>query len=485
MNRSRLLLIVTTFGACLVWGLSESPARQKSEVAIAAGPVRSDEAPSSDSGVYQIILTPEVRPGVTAPEPTLDWGVDSKGASQQKAASDQPARAQGVIVGPRQTAPVVRKNQAPAPDPLAELVAQQDARQVFSDTRDSAPRPSNAGTGQGAPGFVSGYRVPAAVEESDPTPVPTRTALPRDESQLPWVRGQARGYAMLYAMHPRARQLVEQQVQALIDARIRQPYISVLIDGTFGQDFEYLKGVINRLSTNGRALTLALYLTNGPTMRRYDTTPIDVLFTKYEPGIFRDLIVNDSGVRNMYAGVVRKAKELFDSHIANDPQSRNVAIVMLEDNLDYRSYAAMRTMAGEQLGDGVTFTRNPCVGCYSDGLSDGDTQGDQRELHRTEDFRYLTKGDGYTLDGVGFEYPDTDDADSESPNSISSDGVLQMMSEAYARDFAFVGLWRHGWQGVREGVANKHPDERTYVLSTPAQVQFEISALRHGLVEEE
>jgi hypothetical protein len=45
-------------------------------------------------------------------------------------------------------------------------------------------------------------------------------------------------------------------------------------------------------------------------------------------------------------------------------------------------------------------------------------------------------------------------------------------------------LWQEDWQGVREGIPNKRPEERTYVASSPDQQAFEIQMLRSGLIPE-
>ncbi len=370
----------------------------------------------------------------------------------------------GVIVGARST-PV-----APgAPTVNSPQLEEDDARTIFSALSErSPPEPDNSN------GIISG--LPGSAPQTAAVVEPTARATPtREPAGLPWVRGQARGYAMLYAMHPNARAVVEQQVRNLLTSHLRAISIAVLIDGTFTQDFDYLKSVISRLTADGRELTVALYLTNGATMRKWDTTPINVMFTRIEPTDFRRRIMYDQSIRNQFMQVISQARGIFQFNSNSSVLSRNVAIVMLEDNLDWDGYRAMRALAGQQLGDLATFVRNPCVGCY-DG-NNGDPQGDSREEHRLSYFSSLGQDDAFTLDGVGFQYPDG----SGSPSSVSSEQLLQLMEQSMSRGLRYFGLWRHAWQGVTEGVPNVHPDQRFFKASSDEQAQFEIQALRHGL----
>ena len=294
-----------------------------------------------------------------------------------------------------------------------------------------------------------------------------------------WVGGQARGYTMLYAMQPQARPVVEANVQALLGARVRQPYIGVLIDGTFGRDFGYLKEIMKRLSTDNRDLKLVLYLSNGPTMRKWDVTPIDQhIFAGVSPEEFRSQIRRNMTLRAEFLAVVLQAKDLFQYNASLSPGNTNTAIVMVEDNLDVVAYKSMRDIAVEQLGSLAGFMRNPCVGCY-DSLSDDNTLGDPREEHTLERFQILKAGDAYSLDGVGFRYP------SGEGTGVSSTDLVSLINEGMNRKLSHFGLWRHDWQGVKDGVVvNKRPEERAYVASSQDQQAFEIDMLRTALIPE-
>jgi len=292
-----------------------------------------------------------------------------------------------------------------------------------------------------------------------------------------WVRGQARGYTMLYAMQPQARPVVEANIQALLGSRVREPYIGVLIDGTFSRDFSYLKDIISRLSAEGRALTLVLYLSNGPTMRKWEVTPIDQhIFARISPEEFRLQIRRNMTLRAEFLAVVLQAKDVFTHNTSAGAGNSNVAIVMLEDNLDVLAYRALREIAAEQLGTMAGFARNPCVGCLPG--NDDVTLGDSREEHALERFDILKPGDGYSLDGVGFRYADGDGT------GPSAEQLTNYLNESVRRDLRYFGLWREEWQGVKEGVPNKRPEERSYVAPSPDQQSFEITMLRTGLISE-
>ncbi len=292
-----------------------------------------------------------------------------------------------------------------------------------------------------------------------------------------WVRGQARGYTMLYAMQPEARPVVEANIQALLGSRVREPYIGVLIDGTFGRDFSFLKDIIARLSEDDRSLTLVLYLSNGPTMRKWEVTPIDQhIFARISPEEFRLQIRRNMALRAEFLAVVLQAKDVFAYNTNAGAGNSNVAIVMLEDNLDVLAYRALREIAAEQLGTMAGFVRNPCLGCVPG--NDDITLGDPREEHALERFDMLKTGDGYSLDGVGFRYPDGDGT------GPTTEQLTNYLNESMRRGLRYFGLWREEWQGVRQGVPNKRPEERTYVAASQDQQSFEITMLRTGLISE-
>lgn len=299
-----------------------------------------------------------------------------------------------------------------------------------------------------------------------------------------WVGGQARGYTMLYAMQPEARAVVESQVEALLSARVREPHIGVLIDGTFGRDFSFLKDIVTRLSSEGRKLTLVLYLSNGPTMRIWRATPIDQhIFAGISPEDFRATIRRDVTRRAEFLGVVLQAKDVFQHSLTVGPENKNIAVVMLEDNLDVNAYRALREIAAEQFGSLVRFVRNPCIGCREG--NDDNTLGDPREEHQLQRFDLLGAGDGYSLDGEGFTYPGGVESSANDGDKVNPEQLVNLINLAKQRGLGYLGLWRHAWQGVRDGVPNKRPEERFYGASSQDQLAFEVEMLRTALVPED
>jgi hypothetical protein len=306
-------------------------------------------------------------------------------------------------------------------------------------------------------------------------PTPQRTA----SNALPWVLGQARGYAMLYALQPEARAVTESNISALLASRVREPYIAVLIDGTFGRDFTYLRDIITRLSGDGRRLTLSLYLANGASQRNPETL-IDAPFVREDPVRFRGLIRRTgTQVQQQYSQIARDARAIFEFSLETNPENTNVAVVMLEDNLDTESYRVMLGLANAELDGVATIYRNPCNGCGVSGTDD-ETLGQPREDHRREVFPALDGNDGFTLDGTGFEYPNRPVS-----QSIPAGTLEAMLQDSYKKGLAYFGLWRYGWQGLVQGQGNPLPSKRIYIPSTPDEMEYEIQVLRTGLPPEE
>lgn len=286
---------------------------------------------------------------------------------------------------------------------------------------------------------------------------------------------------MYYAMQPGARAVVESNIATLLAAQIREPYIGVMIDGTFGLDTEYLKTIIARLSVD-RNLTIELYLTNGATQRLYEKPLIRAPFVTIPPFAFRNKIQFDEGLKREFSSIAARARDVFEYSRQQNSANQHLVSVMLEDNLDVRAYRAMRELAAQQLDGTAGFIRSTCLRCVSsdDRESDIDTAGDPREEHKPDKMKELRRGDGFSLDGTGFRYPEESSALGISANELK--GLIQ---EGYGKGLRYFALWRHNWQGAKEFARdNPHPDERNYIASTPEQEAFELEMLRLGLVAE-
>jgi hypothetical protein len=300
---------------------------------------------------------------------------------------------------------------------------------------------------------------------------PSRTIVPAGS----WVYGQSRGYAMLYALQPEARAVTEANIAALLASRVREPYVGILIDGTFGRDFDYLRDTIYRLNADGRKLHLALYLSNGATQRQWRSTPIEAPFVKEDPYVFRRKIRRDVQIQAQYRVLAADARLLFQYNLQVNPEATNYAVLMLEDNLDSEAFRAMLNIATAELEGSAIIVRNPCVNCGVDGTTN-ETFGNLLEEHGVGRLSALSPSEGFTLDGSGFLYP------GEAGNGdLKYDELLSAMDSAYRLDLSYYGLWRENWQGVVEGKTNSHPSKRSYVASTADQMEYEVRALREGL----
>ena len=324
---------------------------------------------------------------------------------------------------------------------------------------------------------IGGVRVRGAEQAAAASPTEVADETSADEALLKRVAGQVRGFVMLPLMQQQARESIEKQVETLIRAQVRDLYVGFLVDGTFGLDFEYASSVINRLAAEGRTLTLELYLSNGPTMRKWKATPIRTAFSTIDPLLFRGQIQYNQRTRAEFKKIVEAAKPLFMQNRNLGEGNRNLACIMLEDNLEVNSYRAMRSLASAELGGLAGFVRNPCPRCY-DG-NDTDAAGDALESHNPDDVSVLGSRDGLTLDGEGYNYPD----ESAGKGKLGWEQVKLLATSAASRKIGFFGLWRGDRQGVATGDQSVHPSARTYAVPTEAQVRADIELLRTGLAQ--
>jgi hypothetical protein len=358
-----------------------------------------------------------------------------------------------------------------------ELYAEGDSdnlEQLFSD--EELAELAEQGARVDRDGMLFGTRVSSgggASADVSPTPEPSPTP---DDPNAGFYVGQTRGMTMLYLMHQSARAAVEVQVDTLLRSKVSALQLGVLVDGTFDQDFAYLQSVIRRLNSEGRTLTLVVYLTNGPTMRRWDTTPISAGFARIEPSRFRELIKSDSYIQDEYRDIVQKSLPIFQLNRSLNPGNRNLAIVMLEDNLDATAYRSMRDIAFPIIGGLVEFVRNPCVGCYSG--NDDQSFGDAIEYHVQPNgsIPRLDPRSGVTLDGSGYKFDGEFNA-----RAFSMQATAGLLDISLAQGLHYFSLWRWERQGFYGTDVPIHPDDRIYEVSSPAQATAEIDLLRYGL----
>ena len=321
-----------------------------------------------------------------------------------------------------------------------------------------------SGNGRSNPGVRSSNNRPGLIATITPTATP--------DGQLPWVGGQSTGYAMLALMHPRARAMAQAQVEILFKARIRNPFLAVLADGTFDYDAEALLSAVRRLSADERQLTVLLYLSSGPTMRRWDSTPITAAFARIDPDSFRYAMQFDDTVRAKYRGIAERALTLTNSIAAISQQAKVLVVPSLEDNLDADGYRAIQTISKDVFANNASIVRNICPGCWPG--NDTNALGDPLEGHTEALLERLGPGDVFTLDGLGHSY------ENENDNSQASEAAIKLLKElAIEREVGYFGLWRKQRQGL--GTQLIHPDERTYEVPSASQAEADINLLRYGL----
>ncbi|NDC38081.1 MAG: hypothetical protein EBZ48_08505, partial [Proteobacteria bacterium] len=298
---------------------------------------------------------------------------------------------------------------------------------------------------------TSGATPTAAPVEPTATVGPTATPTVTPTPTISPVGGQATGYMMLQLMEPAARQSVERQIKILLDSKVMTLYLGVLVDGTFEKDYPYLANVVRRLNTEGRSLTLSLFFSNGSAQRSYETAYPGGLFNTIEPVNFRSLIEFDPTTQNTFRSAVAEALPVYDLNLSLNSNNKNYAVPMLEDNLDYNSYRAMRRITRAALQGKAEVMRNPCPGCSSDRLSNADPLGSGLESHSPSDIPKLSRRDGFAFDGpAGFSFPGE-------TFGLSLDEVKRLKEIAIARELRYIGLWRGQRQGLGPGTSTDTP----------------------------
>jgi hypothetical protein len=298
-----------------------------------------------------------------------------------------------------------------------------------------------------------------------PTPTPEEEAL---------LSGQVRGYELFYLMQPEARGIVERQVQALIDSQLNDIYLGVLVDGSFGRDFVYLRQVLDRLHAAGRQITLAIYAVNGPSMRRYDNTQVVSPYTRIEPQRFRRMIKSDEGLRKTFRDQLAELKPVLEYNLKLNSKNSNILVVMLEDNLDASSYLEMRNLAQAEIGTLAEYMRNPCVGCYSG--NDSNSFGDHLILHDPEQITGLGPGDAFSLDGIGIKHGSS----RGSVDEISPEQIRTYQRLALERGLRFFAYWDGERQGLSPG-SYPAPAVRNYQFPTEEEFAVEKDLIQDGL----
>lgn len=402
------------------------------------------------------------------PEPGLTFGPDfwkntaPPSADAPTEASNNPDKS-AVVAASLLATPLATPSRTTRPQPTPGVLSEQDVSgAIISSLRDlQQPLPS--------PRVNPGVHSSSGI---NPQPQLTPTASPTPDGQLPWVSGISTGFATLAFMHPKARAMALRQVETLKKARVRNTFLAVLADGTFDFDAEFLGSAIQSLSTDGRQLTLLLYLASGPTMRRWDTTPITAAFARYDPESFRAGIRFDPATRSKYTAIVNRLRSVVSTARTTNSENKVLVVPSLEDNLDRESYRAIRELVRPILGSDVQIVRNICPNCWPG--NDTDSLGDSIEGHTEALLDRLGPSDVFTLDGLGYRY-DNETTDGQ----LTIQRVQELKALAIDRGVSYFGLWRK----QRQGLGNQliHPDDRAYEVPTDTEIEADIALLRYGL----
>src|SRR5690606_12634682 len=88
-----------------------------------------------------------------------------------------------------------------------------------------------------------------------------------------YVEGPPVGLSCLHCAAPGAREQALMIAGILADSCRRHVATTLLIDGTFGSDRDFLGEIVRVITDRGATLHLYLYLGNGPWQRRYESLP--------------------------------------------------------------------------------------------------------------------------------------------------------------------------------------------------------------------
>jgi hypothetical protein len=311
------------------------------------------------------------------------------------------------------------------------------------------------------------------------TPTETPSETPTPSPTPSFVSGQPRGYTMLYAMQPEAHATVESEIEIILESQVRQVVLGILTDGTFGWNPRYVGSLLERLNKNERHTTLVLYLSNGPTQRILDDSPIVESFPQMNVERFREAIRYDPSTREAFRDLARRVVPLFAFHRQLNRSNTNIVVPMLEDNLDAESYAAIRTLTEEILGGLALIVRNPCPGCYEG--NDMARLGGPLELHGRENVPFLQPGDAFSLDGSGYYLA----SETGTPTGFHVNDLESLFNAFSQINLRYVGLWRHDRQGLENSSGPSHPKQRLYAVPSLEHHETEKILLRLGLQAEQ
>lgn len=279
-----------------------------------------------------------------------------------------------------------------------------------------------------------------------------------------------RGLSLIHAFAEKAEQQVRELADVLFNARIKNVAINVLCDSSFGGNFHIVEEVIEKLNSRGRKCYLLLYLTNGPSQRKYTTTSIDGFGTKISPEEFRDRIQSDASFQVRYRAIAAQAASLALLNMQHGGVSRIVP--QLEDNQTDTSFGAMWSLLRGIVPAEIQLGRNPCKQCWpGNGEEIPEAFFKEEHVHGAalpQQAAGVVSNDGMTfyLPGQSTQYQPQAELSQLSPALLKAGSLGSW----------FI-LWNAKFQGL-PGVQTPAADQRNYAMPTQAEKESIISFLR-------
>ncbi|HQH27245.1 MAG TPA: hypothetical protein PLP17_07600, partial [Oligoflexia bacterium] len=220
-----------------------------------------------------------------------------------------------------------------------------------------------------------------------------------------YIEGVPIGIACLHCAHPNARAQALRIAEIMAQSCRKNIATTMLVDGSFGDDRDFLGEIVRIATNNGATLHLFLYLSNGPWQREHETAPDGGFGTTMPPEEFRWRIQSDAALQAEYQARVDWAMPLVSY-----AQTRGAVVYLLpalEDNFDYSTARVMEdlTLAAVPSWLPVALGRNPCPGCY-DGNDASMVPGTFLDQHAHSAGQGIIGSSGLvTNDGRTFTFP--------------------------------------------------------------------------------
>ena len=234
---------------------------------------------------------------------------------------------------------------------------------------------------------------------------------------------------------------------------------TMLVDGTFSDDRDFLGEIVRTVVSRGSRLHLFLYLSNGPSQRN----PINRnrgIGPSMPPEEFRRRIISDPALQSQYQNRVQWALPLVSYALSLGAQVS--LIPMLEDNLDAAAARQMEqlTLAVIPSSMPVSLGRNPCPGCYP-----GNDKSVPAGIFLDQHIRSLAEGvqvsNGLvTNDGTTLAFPGEN-------KGIPFQDLAGIIKQAGSRNNSYV-IWHDSYQGLIDG-SRLDQDLRTYAVPSESE----------------